>query len=70
MPDATMQALTKQAANKNYTPPNEYAVGWILYQTGKDITSCLTDTACVGWLDAEKAGMMAYYGEMMQQAAN
>jgi len=68
---STLQTVLKLWWNRRYVPPvTEYQIGRQLYRTGHDITDCLTDDSAKGWLAAEQAGMMAYYGVMMAEAAN
>ena len=68
---ATLQNVIKLWWSRNYVPPvSDYQIGRQLYRTGHDITACLADDACKGWLAAEQSGMLAYYGEMMAEATN
>jgi hypothetical protein len=69
MTHQTLQIVVKQMQSPNFVCPiSDYSIGRAMYRNAYGIEECTTDEMTVGWLDAEKSGMMAYYGEMMKAA--
>jgi len=64
MPDATMQALIKQAFNKKFVlPVTDYQWGFKLFCNGYDVSLCHNDEQRRGFRAALRAAAMSEGGE-------